>query len=1130
MLGAIFSSIGGAVGKFFGGGFASSVGRFIGKWAGDFLEQEDDITYYQISSGTIENFFPVSYASGRAIPLVFGKSRVYGQLIWSDIIQEIPLESSTYKYFKKNKANYIKVDFLYYCNFAISICEGKIEELQRVWCNGELIELSDYDYALYYGSEEQMPDPLISSHFEQGKCPAFRDLAYIVFKDFPLIDFGNTIPVFSFEILRKPNIASCKSTGVESKINALNIIPGSGEFVYDTIIQTKTITLSNGNTIEEKINSNNKDSIADVIYSFNYLQRLCPNIEWASPVVCWFTDSLDISECSIFPAVEYNFPNATFSENWEVAGRTRNNAREISKNARNSPNYGGTVNDASVVRYIKYLKHNRVKVMFYPMIFTDLPEKPWRGHITGNASDIHNFFNKRDGYNNFIKHYANLLKNDIDAFIIGSELIGITSIRDGNRFPAIEELINLAREVKQIVGPSVLVTYAADWSEYHHTEGGWYNLDELWACESIDFIAIDNYMPLTNSQSSEIAAESIKEGFCSGEGFNYFEDNGNIHNLEAPYAWKNIRWWWENEHINPDGNKTKWKPRSKKIWFAEFGFPSIDKATNQPNIFYDPESRDGGVPKHSTGAVNLNIQRKAINEFIDYWQSQEFVENMFLWCFDARPYPQWPHSKKWADGNLWPKGHWINGKLGQSQLLDVLLEISERCEITEEKIFSENLDQSVHGIQINKKINANDLIDLLKTVYCITSIDFDSCIKFQKKNEGQIYKIDQKHLIPTSDKNKIEFFCFERNNIPGSISLNFKNIECDYQNFTESYIGEEAKYNHIKMTLPLSMNRSDAFLVSKNIIKGLLDKKLLVNLFLPINYIYLKVGDFLKIFTNELNKNLILKILKIEINNFKINIIASASSDHSSSLDDKDLTKYSTEDNILPFIQKDDGFIKQIKLPLGFIIKSSNMVMGNNEAIININNIYEDNYISSYFNNMIFFINTSKQKKDLKICKQDKQNFINLKTLKPSTTYGFVKDYYISDLNNFYNIDYNSYIEVYIEHNPPEIGEYDLRYTNSLAYAGGYLFFFGKVTKLDENTYRFSRIIWPSTLNASKYKKTSNERTCYEFFNFADIQYLLQDSNEFFILDKTERIELSQNILFEKFYYKSGDKIKKIQF
>ncbi|MCC8483962.1 MAG: glycoside hydrolase TIM-barrel-like domain-containing protein [Rickettsia endosymbiont of Labidopullus appendiculatus] len=28
----------------------------------------------------------------------------------------------------------------------------------------------------------------------------------------------------------------------------------------------------------------------------------------------------------------------------------------------------------------------------------------------------------------------------------------------------------------------------------------------------------------------------------------------------------------------------------KPIWFTEFGFPSVDGCSNQPNVFYDPSS------------------------------------------------------------------------------------------------------------------------------------------------------------------------------------------------------------------------------------------------------------------------------------------------------------------------------------------------------------------------------------------------------------------------------------------------------------------------------------------------------------------------------------------------------------
>jgi hypothetical protein len=168
-----------------------------------------------------------------------------------------------------------------------------------------------------------------------------------------------------------------------------------------------------------------------------------------------------------------------YSEEWIVGKYNRNTAYEITKDEHQNPIYGGSVNDASVVRYLIELKSRKLKIMFNPMFFLDVPQKPWRGRLTCKAQYIINFFEKEHGYNDFIIHYANLVKDHVDAFIIGSELIGLTKVNVDNVFPAVDELIKLAQKVKQIVGPHVFVSYAADWSEYHHTEGGWFNLDPL---------------------------------------------------------------------------------------------------------------------------------------------------------------------------------------------------------------------------------------------------------------------------------------------------------------------------------------------------------------------------------------------------------------------------------------------------------------------------------------------------------------------------------------------------------------------------------------------------------------------------------------------------------------------------
>ncbi|MBY0355118.1 MAG: glycoside hydrolase TIM-barrel-like domain-containing protein, partial [Rickettsiales bacterium] len=283
-------------------------------------------------------------------------------------------------------------------------------------------------------------------------------------------------------------------------------------------------------------------------------------------------------------------------------------------------------------------------MLLLPLFFMEVANKPWRGRVTGTATAVDNFFGKTNGYNAFITHYANLCAGRIDGFAIGSEMIGLTKVMGtpAGVFPAVNRLVTLAGTVRSILGGSVKLTYAADWSEYHHEANGWYNLDPLWASPNIDVIGIDGYFPLTDEPQSGITLEKIMAGWTSGEGYDwYYTDEARTQKapLAPAYAWKNIGWFWSQPHVNPNGTTTAWVPASKKIWFTEYGFPSVDGATNQPNVFYDPSSSESFFPRFSRGQVDFRAQRLGIAATEAVWGSSSMVERRFLWTWDARPYP-----------------------------------------------------------------------------------------------------------------------------------------------------------------------------------------------------------------------------------------------------------------------------------------------------------------------------------------------------------------------------------------------------------------------------------------------------------------------------------------------------------
>lgn len=375
MFGQILGNIGSSIGGVLGGGILSTIGRFAGKALGDYLEylNHEPEEYYHFKN--IRESFVLSKAVyGHPIALVFGTARINGKIIWANQIKEVQITSVAQRGVSDTQgtaAIHNLTECEYYLSFAVGICEGEIAEISRVWANDQLFNLEQYKFRFYLGSEEQIADPLIAAAEPQGQAPAFRGLSYAVFEELPLSDFNNSIPNFSFEVTRKANIPdNIESKSVEDLVEAVDIIPGSGEFVYDCLVQYKIITNSLDGIISKKpINSHNYHNIADSVYSLNQMKIICPNIKWIAPVVCWFGDSLDIKNCIIKPAVEFNDPHTQYSEQWQVGKYLRDTARLVSRDADNFPKYGGTVNDASIIRYLQELKRRNFKIMFYPMFF-----------------------------------------------------------------------------------------------------------------------------------------------------------------------------------------------------------------------------------------------------------------------------------------------------------------------------------------------------------------------------------------------------------------------------------------------------------------------------------------------------------------------------------------------------------------------------------------------------------------------------------------------------------------------------------------------------------------------------------------------------------------------------------------
>ncbi|MDP9422876.1 MAG: phage tail protein [Pseudomonadota bacterium] len=138
---------------------------------------------------------------GSPIPRIYGAMRVAGTVIWaSDLVEEEVIEGG-------GKGSPERTTYSYSANLAVAVSSRPIRAIKRIWADGKLIRGASGDFKvmtkfrLAQGSEDQERDPLIASMEGIANAPAYRGLALAVFEDLELAEFGNRIPLLTFEVI-----------------------------------------------------------------------------------------------------------------------------------------------------------------------------------------------------------------------------------------------------------------------------------------------------------------------------------------------------------------------------------------------------------------------------------------------------------------------------------------------------------------------------------------------------------------------------------------------------------------------------------------------------------------------------------------------------------------------------------------------------------------------------------------------------------------------------------------------------------------------------------------------------------------------------------------------------------------
>ncbi len=857
------------------------IGSQIGALAGSYVDQAlfGSSGQARATSGPrLSELKLTSSTEGTPIPRLFGRSRLGGQIIWATDLEEEAVTSGGTGGSKgaPGGSGATNTDYTYYANVAIALAEGPITGIGRVWADGKELDLGTLVWRLHKGTTTQAPDSLIVAREGPDAAPAYRGVAYIVFERMPLAAFGNRIPQLSFELHRSVD-------PFEAAVRGVVMIPGSGEFVCADV----PVTRRTGLAATEPENTHTLAGGTDWEVALDQLEDTLPNARSTSLVVSWFGTDLRAGECQIRPAVDTP-DKETSPLVWSVAGVDRASAAVVS-NADDQPAYGGTPSDQTVVAAIRDLKDRGHRVVLTPFILMDVPAGntlpdphagaigqpafPWRGRITVDpapgrpgspdktaaaviqianlvgtaapadfavAGDTVAYSGPSEWtLRRMVLHYAHLAlaAGGVDAFVIGTELRGLTQVRSAaTTYPFVSALVSLAADVKAILGPATKVTYAADWSEYfghHPTDGSGdvhFHLDPLWASPAIDAVAIDCYWPLADWRDGDhrdqaAGARSVhdldylKSNLFAGEGYDWFYASqadrdaqvrtpitDGVANKPWVFRYKDLRNWWSNPHFDRPGGvesatPTSWVPQSKPVWLTEIGCPAVDKGANQPNVFVDPKSSESLLPYYSRGDRDDLMQRRylaAILEAFDpdhpgyvdganptsslYAGRMLDLDHVHVYAWDARPHPAFPSKTLvWSDGANWRLGHWLNGRVSGQSLAAVVSDLLEGYGFTAYDV--SRLDGIVTGLVIDRAMSAREALQPLELAHFLDAVETGAGIVFTHRGSGPIRaRVTLDDLVevrPGADL--LSLTRGQETDLPAAARLSFSALEGDYR-------------------------------------------------------------------------------------------------------------------------------------------------------------------------------------------------------------------------------------------------------------------------------------------------------------------------------------------------------------
>lgn len=218
--GQIIGGVIGAALSFVVPGLGFAMGASLGMMVGGYLDPPKGPN---VQGPRLSDLAQQISAYGAPIPRIYGSCALAGNVVWieNNQLKEVSREESQGG--KGGGGGATSTTYTYFGTFALLLCEGPIDGVRRIWCNGKLVaDLGATDLStimataqvfgiagsndstasitVFRGTEDQAPAARMQATLGVNNTPALRGFAWLLIEDFDLTDYGNSIIGAQFKV------------------------------------------------------------------------------------------------------------------------------------------------------------------------------------------------------------------------------------------------------------------------------------------------------------------------------------------------------------------------------------------------------------------------------------------------------------------------------------------------------------------------------------------------------------------------------------------------------------------------------------------------------------------------------------------------------------------------------------------------------------------------------------------------------------------------------------------------------------------------------------------------------------------------------------------------------------------